>query len=471
MEMSCDKPELELRLNSQTAADAVMPVGWCLRRDLAERLMNSRELHHPHVLLTSVQDGKEVSERKLCPVTQAMTFFPFNRSGRQRVHAFLVLARGPGADAVADLKNQLLSRDGRAYSFSLFNHCGEFPKERLGERLGDFQVQACLPFLAHAETVIEVDEKLFAKKPPDWCWHWANRWFRNPPVDQCDFRKRAIFAFTLQPILWVIGWAFWFLVICPVVWTFLGIFKVLGLMTALLLGLRDINWRTFVPNRATWDGNLWGDNLWVASGNSFLGPIENEKWHYYPQCFSTKRSVFFCNRDGKPRSVFWLVAYPPLILAVGLANWGVLALQRKSLSVEISGLTLRTILSTLGLVLLLRLVELTRVRIERYLLAQRAARGIGKDTAVSDKLSREKAQKAEIERWRWRQEQKEQQRRWRKEAKKRQEQLTFEARMSVVVCTGKLRPVVYETVPRRNRTLRLTWDHIKTRVCRPFSQK
>ena len=63
-----------------------------------------------------------------------------------------------------------------------------------------------------AITVMQADipEGLFSEKPKSilgtWTWKWVNRWHTSPPRDQCAFRARAIWAFTAQPVLFVIGY-------------------------------------------------------------------------------------------------------------------------------------------------------------------------------------------------------------------------------------------------------------------------
>lgn len=56
---------------------------------------------------------------------------------------------------------------------------------------------------------IEIPRALFVERPQgkfaNAVWSWVNRWFGDQPVDQCRYRARFIFAFLLQPPLFVIG--------------------------------------------------------------------------------------------------------------------------------------------------------------------------------------------------------------------------------------------------------------------------
>jgi len=87
--------------------------------------------------------------------------------------------------------------------------------------------------IAYCEEIISVPEEFFAIKPKTgikkMIWRWVNLWHSFDPIDQCEYRKRAIFAFILQPIFWLIG----FLVrLVPVIlWTiFFIIFKIIALI-------------------------------------------------------------------------------------------------------------------------------------------------------------------------------------------------------------------------------------------------
>jgi len=63
--------------------------------------------------------------------------------------------------------------------------------------------------VAYCEELVEIPKQFFSIIPRTGfkkaLWTWANRWFLTDPVDQCEFRKRAIMAFTLQPICWFMG--------------------------------------------------------------------------------------------------------------------------------------------------------------------------------------------------------------------------------------------------------------------------
>ena len=56
-------------------------------------------------------------------------------------------------------------------------------------------------------TDFEVPDELFAHKPKEgfkkFIWNWVNKYFKKEPIDQCQYRKRKMFAFTMQPLVFV----------------------------------------------------------------------------------------------------------------------------------------------------------------------------------------------------------------------------------------------------------------------------
>lgn len=63
--------------------------------------------------------------------------------------------------------------------------------------------------LGYAEVVVDVPKELFASEPETKfqkaIHRWVNSWYKQKPMDECDYRKRAIWAFTAKPILWLLG--------------------------------------------------------------------------------------------------------------------------------------------------------------------------------------------------------------------------------------------------------------------------
>lgn len=48
---------------------------------------------------------------------------------------------------------------------------------------------------------VSVPREAFAPEPAEWEKKWVNHFFSKKPVDQCHFRRRRMFAYTVQPVL------------------------------------------------------------------------------------------------------------------------------------------------------------------------------------------------------------------------------------------------------------------------------
>ena len=47
---------------------------------------------------------------------------------------------------------------------------------------------------------VSVPAGAFAKEPPQWEKNWVNYWFRQKPQDQCEYRRRRLLSYTVQPV-------------------------------------------------------------------------------------------------------------------------------------------------------------------------------------------------------------------------------------------------------------------------------
>lgn len=138
--------------------------------------------------------------------------------------------------------------------------------------------------VAYCEVVISVPEEFFALKPKTGVkktlWKWVNSWYSLEPIDQCEYRKRAIFAFTAKPVLWIIGFLIRFILVT--VWT---IFFLIWKIFALFFGYQPVK---FIPYKK----NVWYKFLVLYPEEDFdvLNPGEwtdlslGEQWEesYYP---------------------------------------------------------------------------------------------------------------------------------------------------------------------------------------------
>ncbi|MEK7637780.1 MAG: hypothetical protein AAB402_05365 [Patescibacteria group bacterium] len=211
------KVGLELMVNSVTPESATIEVGWCVLPGVLEHL-REREAVSPHVLLV-ITDEQGNERRQLEPLERGLAYVSFRAPGRNTIQAKIVW----DPDGLGRLKDSFLSRERGKYQTTVLSASS-------GELVGNAWT------LGYSKIQVTVDRKCFAAKPPAWLARWINFWFETEPVDECAFRRRAILAFTLQPLTLALYY--------PLK---LAIMLFIGLWYTVMLGRGGINYRALWP--------------------------------------------------------------------------------------------------------------------------------------------------------------------------------------------------------------------------------
>lgn len=159
-------------------------VSWCISAEVAAKIRDARlqGADTPKLLIVDRVIGNSYSERRYLVNLDApikMTTLEFTSSGKHRILA-----------VVTTWKELLTRRYGR-YETDVFNY-------------DETGITVSVPSLGTTCVDVEIPKEIFAEKPRDWAW--VNRWFDEQPFDQCAFRRRRVFAYTLQPPLLAIGY-------------------------------------------------------------------------------------------------------------------------------------------------------------------------------------------------------------------------------------------------------------------------
>lgn len=138
--------------------------------------------------------------------------------------------------------------------------------------------------VAYAEVLVEIPKELFSEKSETKfgkaIWNWVNKWYDLEPIDQCEYRKRAIIAFTIQPIIWILGF---FIRLIPVV--FISTIVMLRSIIAIFFGYQPTR---FIPKA---DVIFWEFLVLFQSGSTkelftpseWFGDVIYEYTHYVHQ--------------------------------------------------------------------------------------------------------------------------------------------------------------------------------------------
>ena len=187
---------LTLVVANTEVQSASVPVRWCVTQDTFE-FLKGKEAKNPHILLVTTNGSKiGGEERYLVPLDHMMHYVRFRNPGENKVFAMIVWDyRGKWVA----LWNRYLRKVEGWYQTNVIAYAK--PDDDEPDRmLAELQP----PVIETAELTVEVPQEVFAKEPPKWEQAWVNAMFRDPPRDQCDYRRRRIVAYTVLP-LWKFG--------------------------------------------------------------------------------------------------------------------------------------------------------------------------------------------------------------------------------------------------------------------------
>jgi hypothetical protein len=202
---------LELHIDNTILSDSVVPVSWCVDRETLLELA-AYGYKEPAIVINAypVRSNsdyayeKEKEWRKVMPLKDLMTYLQLHWAGEVCIRAFI-------APDFSEAKKTLLDKnDYGGYRRSIVDYNGSLRVQQGLMALATKSHQQ-IPTQRFAEQcfskplLISVPKNLFAKEPAAWEEAWVNHFFAGRALDQCEFRRRRLFAYTLQPILMLLN--------------------------------------------------------------------------------------------------------------------------------------------------------------------------------------------------------------------------------------------------------------------------
>jgi hypothetical protein len=185
----------ELRLTETATTSGSLPVTWCV--DKSWLLANSKDEHYV-LFSTATPDkgGKTAEWRGYAKLSEMMTYVTFFRPGKNRILARVT----PQKSAIGEW---MLREDGgwanRAMKFRE-QWESEEPDYLLSKKWRDRAKDIDITEVRLWNYIdINLPSDCFAKDPSAFEKYWVNYFFRQKAVDQCEFRRRRILAYTFQP--------------------------------------------------------------------------------------------------------------------------------------------------------------------------------------------------------------------------------------------------------------------------------
>lgn len=226
---------LKIKLLETEVASASIPIIWCVNK----KWLNKNGTNWYILFATTpLKNGEKAEWRGKYKLTDLVGYVRFLRPGKNRIFAIIAYRKSKSFSENWEIKN-----NGR-WDYNVIRESPEGPIV-----LDDW--------LEHVYLDVDLPEEVFANEPTKWEKKWVNFFFSTKAVDQCDFRKRRLLAYTIQPLLVMLMFVFRWI-------AFLGFLSV---------GARRLNARPLIRlNECT-------EDIWTESSKPWI--IEKTKGSQY----------------------------------------------------------------------------------------------------------------------------------------------------------------------------------------------
>lgn len=470
-------------------ASPTLPIRWCMSRESVE-FLTMHNIGRPFLLVVVVRDrGEEVArdcrfkeiDREMFPLKNMMGWLQFRMPGKFTILSEIVWAKDGKRPRHMDRSYYY---SGESWKHELLNpekgtlivhthpdeRCCRFEGEyvvvgeeedefgnkerKMEKRLGDFYAD---PRINHHAIVgkpidVVIDDHFFAPEPPEWEKKWVNlvvREILGESPDQCSYRERRIFAYTLQPFL-VLG--------------FVVVRSFIGLLIALWYGLfaiRGINLRPIFHPFSMTLGNI-RDNIdctEMIDSAFVVAPriVTCEKPHHAYR--SDHNADCFANEHQLRTLWFlWLPLLPIFFVIAGIAGLFFFNINEWGKSVPLNLAILITIGApsalSIGIGILAAILWVGgwilggAIALLGYLLEPLGDFWAKRTISVQETS---KPDKRELRR-----------------VREEEERKKIRIELAPMVCTGAPMPVALEALPEDRQTIYLRFSAFKAKICKPF---
>lgn len=186
---------LELQVANPDVSNGNIALSWCVDVETLKFLAD-RNIKDPQVVIVVAPTQNyhpRREHRKVVPLQDLMTYLECHTAGESQVRAFISILDKK------ETRGRYLSRDNGYYKTDILSEDGTDWSYALGRYTQGTYTNA--PALPAPTLMVNVPAGVFAKEPAQWEKTWVNHWFRSKPIDQCDFRRRRLLAYTVQPLV------------------------------------------------------------------------------------------------------------------------------------------------------------------------------------------------------------------------------------------------------------------------------
>jgi hypothetical protein len=179
--------ELHIDPNADISTGSIA-ISWCVDKDLIKTLTDNGVVDPQVVIVVAAENiGGQYTlyeTRYVVPLTELMTYITFKKPGKNNVFAFV-----SAQDRKSARTTYLTTHNGIYETTVVDNNEWSIPSS---------MSETNTPPNAAPVLSLDIPKECFAKEPSELEKTYVNWMFSNKAVDQCDFRKRRLFAYTIQ---------------------------------------------------------------------------------------------------------------------------------------------------------------------------------------------------------------------------------------------------------------------------------
>ena len=182
---------IELHVSDNDVTSGSIAVTWCVTAETLD-LLAKRKVYDPQIVICVSPEGENYNlrkeYRKVVSLKDLMAYVEFRVPGKNKITAVVSYLDHKRA------KNRYLTKDRGEFDTHILDCDGEEYASWLTEQ-NDRNETLSEPI------IVNVPQECFAPEPPAWEKTWVNHFFRSKPEDQCNYRRRRLFAYGVQPFI------------------------------------------------------------------------------------------------------------------------------------------------------------------------------------------------------------------------------------------------------------------------------
>lgn len=186
--------KLRIFINDDDVSSGTVTVSWKISPELIRDLAEAK-INEPYVLITIAPvSGYHIRKefRTHVPLKDMIAYTELHVAGENRIFARIT-------DHPKSCADQYTSKQNGKYSSHVLSD------EGTRHYSGGFDLHA-RPLWFASPITVNVPKDCFAKEPPAWEKRWVYWLSREKAIDQCDYRRRRLFSYTVQPILLLLSY-------------------------------------------------------------------------------------------------------------------------------------------------------------------------------------------------------------------------------------------------------------------------